>query len=1150
MGLRQPWPLLSPCSTVTVKCLWLMMAVQSVTHPRLSSGTERPDPIEPQIAEASTEGQTALSSFKRPSHWRMELYAAEPSVANPVAFTVDHRGRIWVCESFRQNQGVTDNRGHDQEWLLADLSSQSVEDRIAYHRRLLGVEAANYEKQIDRLRVLIDRDHDHQADESISFVSGFHGLEEGTGAGVLVRHGKVFYTCIPRLWLFQDDDDDLRPDRQQALHDGFGVRVAFRGHDMHGLILGPDGRLYFSIGDRGYRVHSKEGKLLADPESGAVFRCELDGSSLEVIATGLRNPQELAFDDYGNLFTGDNNSDSGDQARWTVIVPGGDSGWRMMYQYMPDRGPFNREKIWQPYHAETPAYIIPPIANFADGPSGLVAYPGTGLDDSFRGTFFLCDFRGQASNSGVRTAKVKARGASFELVEMAEPIWNILATDIDFGPDGSLFVSDWVNGWNGEGKGRIYRLYDPSQQAQALVEETRRLLYDGMTAREAATLGQLLSHPDRRVRLEAQWELAARDERKLLLAVARDPQAEELGRIHAIWGLGQILRHGSSARDLLRLLLDELGSVGRESLPVEGIVALANVVGDADLSQVEAEEANLLDVFLSTGLASSHPRIQYAAALAVGRLGRESLMPQVIEMLERNADLDPLLRHAGIMALVGQPSLERLAALAVHPSASVRLAAVVALRKRQSDKIAKFLEDDTEAVVMEAVRAIHDLPALHGQLDRIAGLITGGSRSETILRRVLNANFRLGQAEHAVALARFAADPTRASTMRLEALAMLGEWPKPGVYDRVMHRHAPLPARPRIAAAVALEGELTTLLGAENELREKTREVAVELNISAITPALVAVVRDPNRPGVERAKSLEQLWNLRSPEARGLANTLLDDGSPAMRVAALQTLASFDEVAACAAAGRRVHSDVLIERQAAWDLVGKLRCPEAKAIAEEGLELYRQSRVPADCWLNLKEAVLAQLGETAQERLTSVEASLTAQSPEFAIGGYRECVVGGDVLRGQQLFLERAQLSCVRCHRVGKDGGEVGPNLSDIGLKKNREYLLEAILAPNAKVAEGFETVLVQTDEGEVLSGIVKKKEDHQLLIVKADGTEVVVPTASIEAMRPGQSSMPADLVKYLNKRELRDLVAYLASLDGQPSKGNGKDRSSAHGRK
>jgi quinoprotein glucose dehydrogenase len=123
---------------------------------------------------------------------------------------------------------------------------------------------------------------------------------------------------------------------------GFGVHFNYVGHDLHGLRLGPDGRLWFSLGDRGLDVVTKEGRHLQLPDCGAVLRCELDGSDLELFHTGLRNPQELAFDDAGDLFTCDNNSDSGDQARLVHVVEGGESGWSIGWQWIEGPTPRGR----------------------------------------------------------------------------------------------------------------------------------------------------------------------------------------------------------------------------------------------------------------------------------------------------------------------------------------------------------------------------------------------------------------------------------------------------------------------------------------------------------------------------------------------------------------------------------------------------------------------------------------------------------------------------------------------------------------------------------------------------------------------------------------------------------------------------------------
>jgi quinoprotein glucose dehydrogenase len=466
----------------------------------------------------NTEAAAAIRRFRVPPGFKVEVFAAEPMLANPVAFSIDEKGRVFVAETYRHSavgpayryyEGVFDIRSH-MDWLEQDLASRSVENRVELLRRNLGTNFTKLSVLSEQVRLLQDTNGDGRADVSKIFASGFNRPADGIGAGVLARHGSVYYTCIPDLWLLRDGNGDGVADARESLHSGFGVHIAFLGHDLHGLRIGPDGRLYFSIGDRGLNLVTREGKPLIYPDEGSVLRCELDGSNLEVFAHGLRNPQELAFNDFGDLFTGDNNSDGGDRARWVNLVEGGDSGWRIGYQTLNGtirRGPWNGERLWQPHFEGQAAYIVPPVANLGYGPSGVTYYPGTGLPEKYRGHFFLCDFRGGAS-SGIHSFDLRRKGASFELGEYEQFIWETLPTDVEFGPEPGVYFSDWVEGWNKTGKGRIYHAFDPSLPTSAAAATKQWLAADWSVMKEQQ-LRALLSHPDQRVRMEAQFAFGA-----------------------------------------------------------------------------------------------------------------------------------------------------------------------------------------------------------------------------------------------------------------------------------------------------------------------------------------------------------------------------------------------------------------------------------------------------------------------------------------------------------------------------------------------------------------------------------------------------------------------------------------------------------------
>jgi quinoprotein glucose dehydrogenase len=471
----------------------------------------------------------------------------------------------------------------------------------------------------------------------------------------------------------------------------------------------------------------------------------------------------------------------------------------------------------------------------------------------------------------------------------------------------------------------------------------------------------------------------------------------------------------------------------------------------------------------------------------------------------------------------------------------------------ESAGITRFLNDASDRVALEAARGIHDVVALHGSLPELAKTLSRNMSDPAFVSRALNANFRLGKAENADAVAVFAADPTRSRAMRLEALDMLQNWSQPEALDRIMNRYDPLSDRDASIASTAfamvVEGMLKQA-DLDSVIRTKGLEVGSALGNKSVIPALASLVVNKNAPGKDRSSAIRWLVKLDGDKAAAMLADLSTDASPEVRVEAIKQLVVVAPEQSIVALSKQTLSDVMFERQSAWDVLATIESPTATKVIRDGVDRWLAGNFPIDTLLNLREAAEGRVDPKLTNELVSKLESFRltdAHAAKFTSSSsitkqYADSMVGGNVARGKDLFKNRSQLSCVRCHRVGENGGEVGPVLSDIGVTKNSEYLMEAIVDPNATIAQGFETMIVQTDEGQIVSGIVKAQDDDNLTLVTAMNEIVVIEQDSIEGVKKGQSSMPVDLMKYMSRRELRDLMAYLTSLNGKNlSKGGAK---------
>lgn len=380
--------------------------------------------------------ENALSGMKVADGLEVELFAAEPMLTNPTNISVDAQGRVWVCEAY--NYDVAPDQA---------------------------------DKKGDRIVVLEDVNEDGKADKRTVF---YQGTDLFLPLGITVLDDKIYVTCSPNVFVFTDNNGDLIPESKQVLFS----KMSKGEHSTHSLFPGPDGMLYFSIGNYTREIVDKNGNPLIDKAGftisqtgnpylgGMVLRCTPDGNNVEVLGHNFRNNYEPCVDSFGNVWQSDNDDDGNESCRINFVMHYGNYGFLdEMTRASWTTNRINREeKIQQRHwHQNDPGVVPNVLITGAGSPAGMTFYEGDLLPPVFRNV----PIHAEPYYNVVRAYLPAKKGAGYTLeiedILRSQDKW-FRPVDVTTAPDGSLFIADWYDPILGGGaagdanKGRIYRV--------------------------------------------------------------------------------------------------------------------------------------------------------------------------------------------------------------------------------------------------------------------------------------------------------------------------------------------------------------------------------------------------------------------------------------------------------------------------------------------------------------------------------------------------------------------------------------------------------------------------------------------------------------------------------------------------------------------
>jgi|688.fasta_scaffold06255_19 putative membrane-bound dehydrogenase-like protein len=985
------------------------------------------------VGPAAVAGEATPDTLKLPDDLTATLYAAEPLLSSPSDIDVDSRGRVWVCE-------VMNYRGKKET-----------------------------RKEGDRILVLEDTDSDGKADKQTVFHQG-RDVDSALGICVIGEGPgrKVIVSCAPEVFIFHDDDGDLKADRKESLFTKIGVPQ--HDHSVHAFTVGPDGRWYFNFGNTGKAVHDKDGNTVKDRfgnvvndtgkpyRQGMVFRCKPDGTDFEVLGHNFRNNYEVAVDSFGTLWQSDNDDDGNKGVRINWVMEYGNygyvdeltgAGWRS------PRTNLEAEVPLQHWHLNDPGVVPNLLMTGGGSPCGICVYEGGLLPERFRGSLVHCD----PGPNVVRAYHVKPAGAGY--TAMAETVIDGSAdrwfrpSDVCVAPDGSLIVADWYDpgvGGHGMGdteKGRLYRIAPKGSKWSVPPVDVKTV---------AGSVAALAS-PNLCTRAIALEHLAKQpQDAAAALAKAFESATDSTLRARFAWAAGML--PGQAEAWISRLAADKderFRIVGLRMcrLTKGDVIALVEkLVTDPSIA-VRRECAIALK-----GVAGERADRAWAALAAQHKAGDR----WELEALGIGADglwdgrLEAwLAKTSGPKDAVGREIVWRSRG---SKSAAMQCLLVGSSDVGTSESLAliRALDFQDQARVAETIRELLG--------SRLAS--TADEKLRVILPELV---MRLGPGD--------AADPVLAKRIDEAAGYVAGTQRFVDIVQRFGLKDR--------------QDDLVTLAAAEGTSEQ-------------LAAAAAGVVIDGG--GEDRVQTA--LAGDASAASR-LLNALGIRGSGRSIALLKRTLA--DANAAAELKSAAVHG-LARSQQGAKEIVSMAKAGELTGVLPQVAAV-----VIASCpWGDIRQS--------AADVLPMPKAKGGEKLPPVSDLVKRN----GNAANGKVVFAGAG--TCAKCHIVNGEGKAVGPNLSGVGAKLSREALYESVLAPSAAISHSYETYTALMEDGRSVSGLLVSQSPEQVVIRGADSIDVTLPAGEVEELvKQPVSLMPADLATTLSADELVDVVAWLETL-------------------